>query len=230
MRVRRGFTLIELLVVIAIIAILAAILFPVFAKAREKARQSSCSSNVKQIGTALMQYTQDYDERYPQYTGGLTGVTGPALLGAGTLTPQDKIFPYINSRQVYVCPSSTVAGYSAYGYHSQLMAGAAMASINSPAGTVVFAEAANISAATAAGACTGYAAAGNSHWEVLFPFSPTGGAASAYYTGASGYRRVDSRHNEGLNVAFGDGHVKWTKCGDLEGPAPLTANCLYDNQ
>ncbi|MGC4047413.1 MAG: prepilin-type N-terminal cleavage/methylation domain-containing protein, partial [Armatimonas sp.] len=65
MNTRRAFTLIELLVVIAIIAILAAILFPVFAQAREKARQTSCLSNTKQIGTGLMMYTQDYDETYP---------------------------------------------------------------------------------------------------------------------------------------------------------------------
>src|ERR1700704_2940490 len=65
MNVRRGFTLIELLVVIAIIAILAAILFPVFAQAREKARQASCTSNLKQAGLAMMMYIQDYDEQYP---------------------------------------------------------------------------------------------------------------------------------------------------------------------
>ena len=66
MNIRRGFTLIELLVVIAIIAILAAILFPVFAQAREKARQASCTSNLKQIGMAFKMYIQDYDERWPQ--------------------------------------------------------------------------------------------------------------------------------------------------------------------
>ena len=66
MKNRRGFTLIELLVVIAIIAILAAILFPVFAQAREKARQTSCLSNLKQIGLAFKMYVQDYDERWPQ--------------------------------------------------------------------------------------------------------------------------------------------------------------------
>src|SRR6266852_3866661 len=65
MRTRRGFTLIELLVVIAIIAVLAAILFPVFTRAREKARQAGCLSNLRQIGTAAMLYVQDYDETYP---------------------------------------------------------------------------------------------------------------------------------------------------------------------
>jgi prepilin-type N-terminal cleavage/methylation domain-containing protein/prepilin-type processing-associated H-X9-DG protein len=100
-RCRRGFTLIELLVVIAIIAILAAILFPVFAQAREKARQSACLSNLKQIGTAVMLYTQDYEESYPLY----------ADHPKHTTYWYDTINPYIkaanNRGSVYFCPSAT---------------------------------------------------------------------------------------------------------------------------
>ena len=95
---RHGFTLIELLVVIAIIAILAAILFPVFAKAREKARQSSCLSNLKQIGLATLQYVQDYDTRMPQYT----------RISSINHTAQVKINPYIANLQIWACPSGSV--------------------------------------------------------------------------------------------------------------------------
>jgi prepilin-type N-terminal cleavage/methylation domain-containing protein len=87
-RPRTGFTLIELLVVIAIIAILAAILFPVFAQAREKARQSGCLSNLKQIGTALMMYTQDYDEAFPcTWYGSLWPTTGVRSVSLSPPTP-----------------------------------------------------------------------------------------------------------------------------------------------
>jgi prepilin-type N-terminal cleavage/methylation domain-containing protein/prepilin-type processing-associated H-X9-DG protein len=97
----RGFTLIELLVVIAIIAILAAILFPVFAKAREKARQTSCLSNMKQLGLGLMQYVQDYDETFP--------FTRLTLAGTDWYGYQDTIVtlmdPYLKSRKIWACPS-----------------------------------------------------------------------------------------------------------------------------
>ncbi len=143
---QRGFTLIELLVVIAIISILAAILFPVFARARENARRTSCLSNLKQIGLGIMQYAQDYDERYPMNywwadpgssiagvsctTAGLTGTpcskytvnTGSGGVGFGRfVTWMDLIHPYIKSVQVFDCPSATKPEggvYPPYGFNA----------------------------------------------------------------------------------------------------------------
>ena len=101
-----GFTLIELLVVIAIIAILAAILFPVFAQAREKARQASCMSNGKQIGTALMMYVQDYDETLPERY----GADNPADYENGFLRSwKNMLYPYIKNKDVFKCPSNPTA-------------------------------------------------------------------------------------------------------------------------
>jgi len=97
MQKKQGFTLIELLVVIAIIAILAAILFPVFAQAREKARAASCMSNLKQIGLAEMQYVQDYDERY-------SGSYQP--YPAGRVYYPELIFPYTKNAGIYFCPDA----------------------------------------------------------------------------------------------------------------------------
>jgi prepilin-type N-terminal cleavage/methylation domain-containing protein/prepilin-type processing-associated H-X9-DG protein len=111
-RLERGFTLIELLVVIAIIAILAAILFPVFAQAREKARQVTCLSNHKQLGTAVMMYLQDYDERFPvPGLYGSTTVVGTAQTLGQTYDYQDRtdwrvtVNPYIKNVGIYLCPS-----------------------------------------------------------------------------------------------------------------------------
>jgi prepilin-type N-terminal cleavage/methylation domain-containing protein len=122
---RKGFTLIELLVVIAIIAILAAILFPVFAKAREKARQASCQSNLKQIGLATIQYMADYDQRTPLATGN-TGkeVTSESCgQGAGWCSNKNatrpgavksglvhyRLDPYVKNTQLWMCPSMAAA-------------------------------------------------------------------------------------------------------------------------
>jgi prepilin-type N-terminal cleavage/methylation domain-containing protein/prepilin-type processing-associated H-X9-DG protein len=107
-----GFTLIELLVVIAIIAILAAILFPVFSRARENARRTSCISNMKQIGIAMNMYTQDYDERLPEP--GLGGVfrnasnTGLGQLFMGVLPFHLAVQPYAKNYQVFACPSDSL--------------------------------------------------------------------------------------------------------------------------
>ena len=99
MRARRGFTLIELLVVIAIIAILAAILFPVFAKAREKARQTSCLSNMKQINLAVLMYTSDYDETYP-------GVRMCYQVNGVGVSWRRLVVPYIRNQSLFQCPSN----------------------------------------------------------------------------------------------------------------------------
>ncbi len=132
---RRGFTLIELLVVIAIIAILAAILFPVFARAREKARQSSCLSNVKQIGLAFLQYNQDYDETWPLMAWNSTTGWEPAISGWWG----GELGPYIKNTRIFICPSrqtDTVCSYVLNAYVN----GRADATITAPAGTVTMAD------------------------------------------------------------------------------------------
>jgi prepilin-type N-terminal cleavage/methylation domain-containing protein/prepilin-type processing-associated H-X9-DG protein len=128
---RRGFTLIELLVVIAIIAILAAILFPVFAQAREKARQTSCLSNLKQIGTGFLMYAQDYDEQLPPWTANHCGVYTGGAFALQYMFP-NLVAPYIKNGvdpatgilgQVWACPStkaslSNISNTYAYNYYA----------------------------------------------------------------------------------------------------------------
>jgi prepilin-type N-terminal cleavage/methylation domain-containing protein/prepilin-type processing-associated H-X9-DG protein len=145
---QNGFTLIELLIVIAIIAILAAILFPVFARARENARRASCQSNLKQIGLGVMQYTQDYDEKYP--------LTETSVGGVGNVRWRQMIQSYIKSSQVFACPSNTrnsvnfdnaAGNYPAipvsYAANEHIMAeqdGRSMSSISSPSTRIMVVE------------------------------------------------------------------------------------------
>ena len=124
-RVSRGFTLIELLVVIALIAILAAILFPVFARARENARRSSCQSNLKQIGLGLLQYNQDFDERVAPHDNAIANYVGPN--GSISNPPGEGtwymfIHPYVKSTQIFNCPSEPVST-NAPAYTGQFLRG-----------------------------------------------------------------------------------------------------------
>ncbi|NUP99604.1 MAG: DUF1559 domain-containing protein [Armatimonadetes bacterium] len=187
---RRGFTLIELLVVIAIIAILAAILFPVFAKAREKARQSSCSSNLKQLGLAMLQYAQDYDETFAMYA--------PSTY---TYNWDNAIAPYLKNIQILHCPSTsgTNVRYGvSYSHICGVGTAAALAKITRTAEIGMLYETEYDNGGTLKLAyCTDAA-----HWPV-----PPGVATDRTKNGFP----LIPRHNEGTNVTFVDGHVKWVK-------------------
>ncbi len=186
---RRGFTLIELLVVIAIIAILASILFPVFARAREAARQTSCRSNVKQILSAIQMYTNDYDEVNPIFasldSGGTTVLaTWPTAVNA-----------YVKNSQVWKCASSTdqqdtldtnnpADDQVTYGYNWRFLHATALAGVAKPADTVAIVDQGSYRAD---------------------PLTVAGTYGGAWYL-----------HNEMANVGFLDGHVKSMKKGFLE--------------
>lgn len=204
-----GFTLIELLIVIAIISILAAILFPVFARARENARRARCGSNLKQIAMGLAQYAGDYDER----------VCPPVSDSDGQKYYPDLLQPYIKSAQIFECPSKAAAtatfnsstGYPAYGMNILMTpgyykGGIALSEMNAPSELLVLAS----NTYTAA---PGYFLL---WYQNVIP--------SAAYNGWNGSTPPPTAdHFEGVNVLYADGHVKWQSLERLTSPPPTPA-------
>jgi prepilin-type N-terminal cleavage/methylation domain-containing protein/prepilin-type processing-associated H-X9-DG protein len=224
---KRGFTLIELLVVIAIIAILAAILFPVFAQAREKARQTTCLSNLKQLSTGMLLYVQDYDEKYPNSYVDVASRAACELLPGGcwfsTNGPWYSFWPqlysaYTKNFQIATCPDGdpgrTTNPYTGhYGANEALVrflgtAPVSVAAVEDSAGTLAFGDMGTYavsydSAVNPAGA----------QWYIPGTFSALKRACTAMNPPLSNaWRCADyekGRHSSGGNWIFADGHGKW---------------------
>jgi prepilin-type N-terminal cleavage/methylation domain-containing protein/prepilin-type processing-associated H-X9-DG protein len=198
---RRGFTLIELLVVIAIIAILAAILFPVFAQAREKAKQTSCLSNVKQIMLGVLMYAQDYDDVLPY----------ASAWGTPVQSWHVHLQPYLKNTQILDCPSVPNFNqgygwnYQNFGYYSSgsgtyySSPGTALSQVEQPAETILIGDNPDSGSHGAGG---------------IFIYGPTQYDPSNTATNDPSLANVAHRHNEGGNYGFLDGHGKWLSRSD----------------
>jgi prepilin-type N-terminal cleavage/methylation domain-containing protein/prepilin-type processing-associated H-X9-DG protein len=232
----KGFTLIELLVVIAIIAILAAILFPVFAQAREAARKTTCTSNVKQLGLGMLMYVQDYDERFPlQFY--INPISFKTLLG-------DLIHPYIKNYQIWRCPSrgavgnfrgADFCGYDYFGiaptaclyrtnygmnlalfypsyvtgdYWTNPSPGAALASVQVPAQRIMLSD-------------IGYIR------DLRLPFDPAYDVYQSYFwlwpPDSCCVDWPSPRHQGKFNICYVDGHAKLQNAGGIDWPNPVPA-------
>lgn len=182
----KGFTLIELLVVIAIIAILASILFPVFARARAKARQSACMSNLRQLGNALMMYADDYDEMLPLWSLVGGNPDGSGRLPGPSYTWDTQLLPYMRNQQLLICPDNPYGRtYRSYAL-PRYVSGQPLGVFPNVTETVLLFE-------------KGRYAPGE--WE-----DATG---ENFHQSTSMYPTPQYFHFEGKNFLFVDGHVKW---------------------
>jgi prepilin-type N-terminal cleavage/methylation domain-containing protein/prepilin-type processing-associated H-X9-DG protein len=212
---RRGFTLIELLVVIAVIALLAAILFPVFSRAREKARQSSCASNIKNLGTAVLMYTQDFDETLP-----LAAYQVPP---SDVLTWHDLTDAYVKNQQIWHCPSSAVKKTDGggkitthYGYNAPHLT--TMASDFSNAGTHHAVVLADVNVPTQTVLLADAKSSVDGSWcgdDGKYLLAPSGSDSDCW-------GRPNWLHSDGGNVLWLDGHVKWQRASQFySGQTPV---------
>jgi prepilin-type N-terminal cleavage/methylation domain-containing protein/prepilin-type processing-associated H-X9-DG protein len=225
---RRGFTLIELLVVIAIIAILAAILFPVFARARENARRASCQSNVKQIMLGVFQYTQDYDEKFvPAHNEDAT----VAQLPVAQRSWYNNLQPYLRSTQIYRCPSdtnNTNALYATYpvsyivnaNFGSGAAGGISLASVENVATTVYMVDGLKQS--------DGTTTLPTSTDKTAVSLKLMGYADNAAVSGTdANWGGPSPRHLETAVFGFADGHVKAGRSSAYFGAATTAkGDCL----